>query len=133
VIKAKDPHLHRISIVVPRFLLPEGIPTPKGTLSTQPIPEGIPKVAPPSQHLTGEVTSSQPTTKEENEEEEEKEKEIVDVSNSEDLYEVFNQPPSPVASTSVLGQSTQFNPVVSKELLFFQTRWGFKGSKSQLS
>ena len=54
------------------------------------IPEGIPKVALPSQHPVGEATSSQATIKEEDEEEEEKEKEIVDVSDSDNLYEVFN-------------------------------------------
>ena len=106
VIKAKYPRLHRIGVVVPGFLLPEGTPIPEGALVTQPIPKGIPKVAPPSQHPTGEATSSQPTNKEEDEEEEEKEKEIVDVSNSDDLYEVFNQPSSPVTSTGFLGQSS---------------------------
>ena len=70
------------------------------------IPEGIPKVAPPSQHPTGEATSSQPTNKEEDEEEEEKEKEIVDVSDLDNLYEVFNQPSSLVTSTGVLGHSS---------------------------
>ena len=58
VIRAKDPLLHHISVVVPDFLLPEGASVPEGTLSTQPIPkddlatqsipEGIPKVAFPS-------------------------------------------------------------------------------------
>ena len=118
MIRAKDPHLQRISIVIPGFLLPKGAPIPEGTLSTQPIresdlvtqsiPKGIPKVVFPSQHTTGTFVSSQPTNKEEGEGEEEKEKEIVDVSesNSKDLYEVFDQPPSPVTSTGVLGQSS---------------------------
>ena len=58
VIKAKDPRLHRISVTVPGFLLPEGDPILKGTLVTQPIPEGIPKVAHSSQDPTGKATSS---------------------------------------------------------------------------
>ena len=68
IIKARDPRLQRISVAIPGFLLPEGIPVPEGTLITQPIPkgilsnqpilEGVPKVAFPLQHLTGEATSS---------------------------------------------------------------------------
>ena len=45
IIKAKDPHLHRISVAAPGFLTTG--PIPKGTLTTNPIPEGIPKVALP--------------------------------------------------------------------------------------
>ena len=73
VIKAKDPHLHQIRVVVPAFLI------------TDPIPEGIPKIELPSQHTTKEeATSSQPTTKEE--------EETVEVSDSEEDFKVFNQP-----------------------------------------
>ena len=43
VIKAKDPRLHRISVAAPGFLISG--PIPKGTLTTDPIPEGIPKVS----------------------------------------------------------------------------------------
>ena len=95
IINAKDPRLHRISVAVPSFLLPEGTPIPEGTLITQPIPEGVPKVDFPLQRTIGEATSSQPINKKGDEEEEEKEKEIVDISNSEDLYEVFDHPWSP--------------------------------------
>ena len=112
VIRAKDPLLHHISVAVPGFLLPEGASVPKGTLSIQPIPkddlatqsipEGIPKVAFPSQHTTGESTSFQPTNKEEGEGEEEKENEVVEVSESNDIYKVFNQPSSLVTITSDL-------------------------------
>ena len=45
IIKAKDPHLLRISVTAPGFLTTG--PIPKGTLTTNPIPEGIPKVALP--------------------------------------------------------------------------------------
>lgn len=45
VIKPKDPWLQRISVAAPRFLLTG--PVPKGTLTIEPIFEGIPKVASP--------------------------------------------------------------------------------------
>ena len=45
VIKAKDPLLHWISVAAPGFLTIG--PILKGTLTTNPIPEGIPKVALP--------------------------------------------------------------------------------------
>ena len=66
-----------IAFTVPGFLLPKGVPVPKGTLSTQPIlesdlvtqsiPEGIPRVVFPSHHTTSASASSQPTNKEESE------------------------------------------------------------------
>ena len=68
-------------------------------LTTNPIPKGIPKVALPSQYTIGKVTSSHPTIIKE---EEEKEEEIVEVSDSENEFEVFNQPLSLKASTSDL-------------------------------
>ena len=99
--KSLRPRLQRISVAVLDFLLPEGVlvlkgtlrtqPIPEGTFSNQQIPEGVPKVAFPRQHSTSEATSSQSIHKEE-EEKEEKEKDIVDVSDSEDLYEVFDHP-----------------------------------------
>ena len=106
VIKAKDPHLYRISVAVLVFLLPESVPVPEGTLTTQPIPEGVPKVAFPPQHMFGEVASSQPSSKEEDEEEE-RQKEVVDISDSDDLYEFFNQPLSLETSTGDLDQFFQ--------------------------
>lgn len=45
VIRANSPCLHWIIVVIPSFLLPEGTPILEGTLATQPIPKGIPKVA----------------------------------------------------------------------------------------
>ena len=79
-IKARDPCLHQISVAVPGFLFPESVPVPEGTLTIQPIlegtstsqhiPEGMPKVAFPSQHTSSEATSFQPSSKEEDEEEE---------------------------------------------------------------
>ena len=116
VIRARDPCLHRISVTVPGFLLPEGVSVLGGTLTPQPIieststsqdiPEGLPKVVFLSQHTLGKAVSSQPS-REEEDEEEEKLKEVVDVSNSNDLYEVFYQPSSLETSTSDLGQFSQ--------------------------
>ena len=85
VIKARDPRLHRISVIAPGFLTAG--PIPEGTLTTDPILEGIPKVAPPLQRFVEEeATSSQPLIKGEGV--------IVEVSDfegSEDEFEVFNQ------------------------------------------
>ena len=62
VIKARDPHLHRISVAAPGFFTTS--PIPKGTLTTIPIPAGIAKVALPSQRSAEEeATSSQPSIK----------------------------------------------------------------------
>ena len=98
VINAKDPRLHRISIVASGFLIAG--PILEGMLTTNPIPEGIPKVALPSQYTIEETTSSHPAI---TKEEDEKEEEVVEVSDSEDEFEVFNQPLSPKASTSDVG------------------------------
>ena len=62
----------------------------------------MPKVTFPFQHAPGEATSSQPSNKEEDEEEE-GQKEVVDVSDSDDLYKFFNQPLSLETSTGDLG------------------------------
>ena len=62
----------------------------------------MPKVTFPFQHRPGEATSSQPSNKEEDEEEE-RQKEVVDVSDSDDLYKFFNQPLSLETSTGDLG------------------------------
>ena len=141
---SQSPHLQRISVAVPGFLFPKGASVPKGTLYIQPIQEsdlvtqsiskGIPRIVFPSQHTTGTFVSSQPTNKEEGEGEVEKEKEIVDVSewNSKDLYEVFDQPHFLWHQLVSTANRPPFNPTVSQELLFYQIRWGFKGSKSEL-
>ena len=97
VIKAKNPHLHQISVAVLGFLVTSAIP--EGTLTTDPITEGIPKVALPPQYTTGDANASYFAITNE----EEKEEEVVEVSDSEDEFEVFNQPLSPKASTGDLG------------------------------
>ena len=96
VIKAKDPRLHRISVAVPGFLLPEGAPGLEGTFPTQTIwesdpfsqliPEGIPRVVLPFQHPASASGSSQPSDKDE---------EVVEVLESEDEFKAFNRPLSP--------------------------------------
>ena len=73
VIKAKDPRLPLISVVAP------------SSLTTSPIPKGVFEVTLLSQYTAREATSSQPTIKEE-------EEEVVNVSDSEDDFEVFNLP-----------------------------------------
>jgi len=113
VIRARDPRLHRISVAVPAFLLPEGVLIPEGTFSTQlvwesdlfiqSIPKGIPRADPPFQHTTGAFGSSKPTGKEE---------EVVEVLESKDEFEVFNRPLSPEASTLDLGLS--FSPILNE-------------------
>ena len=84
VIKAKNPRLHRISVAAPSFLITG--PIPEGTLTTDPIPKGIPKVALPPQHTIGEATSSHPAI---TKKEEEKEEEVVEVFDFEDEFESF--------------------------------------------
>ena len=93
VIKAKDPRLHRISVAYEGFIVLEGVPILEGTPFTQPLFMGI---------LSVGASPSWPIDKEE-EEEEEKEKEseeVVDLSNSQDEFEVFKRPLS-LESTSV--------------------------------
>ena len=72
VIKVKDSCLHQISVAA------------LGFLTIDPILRGVLKVTLPPQYTTREATSSHPAIKEEEEEE------IVDVSNFEDDFEVFN-------------------------------------------
>ena len=90
VIKARDLRLHRISVAVPSFLISGQIP--KGVLTTTTILEEVPKV---------EASSSHPISKEEEEEKEKEEGEIFEVFDSEDDFEVLNQPLSLVKESQV--------------------------------
>ena len=64
-------------------------------LTTDPILEGIPKVALPPQHTSEEATFSHlAITKEE----EEKEEKVLEVFDSKDEFDIFNQTLSPEAS-----------------------------------
>ena len=83
VIKARDPHLQQINVATPGFLTTG--PILEGAFSTNSILEGIPKV---------EASSSRPIIKEK-EKELEKEEELVEVFNSKDDFEVFDQLLSP--------------------------------------
>ena len=67
-------------------------PIPEGVFTTDPIPEGIPRV---------EASSSGPIVKKNEEEEEKEEGEIVEVSDSEDNFEVFNQSESLVEESQI--------------------------------
>ena len=90
----KDPCLHWINVATPGFLITS--PILEVTLTTDPIPKGIPKVALPLQRATEEkATPSQPMIEEG--------EEVVEVSDLEDDFEVFNQPLSLEVSTGDLG------------------------------
>ena len=87
VIRAKDPQLHRINVAYEGFVVPEGVPLPTSTPFTQPLPvatfsAGVPS---PSPILQGG----------EEEEEEQEEEGFVDLTESVDEFEVFNQLSSP--------------------------------------
>ena len=121
VIKAHDPHLHHISIVVEGFLLLDGAPIPEGTFSTQPVLfpgpttegtqsstptlEDIPKEgASSSQQFTRIATSSHTRNSEE--------EEVVEVTDSEDEFEVFNKDLSPEIFVTDLGP--HFSPIIDE-------------------
>ena len=108
VIKVRDPRLHRINIAAPSFHTTG--PIREGMLTTDPILEGIPKVALPPQHTSEEATSSHLAIIKE---EEEKEEEVLEVFDSKDEFDVFNQTLSREASPGDLCSfsSTQSNNV----------------------
>ena len=82
VIRAKDPRLHRISVVYKGFIVLEGIPLPRNTPLTQPLPVAT---------LSAGVPSPSPILQvEEEEEEEQKEEGFVDLTKSTDEFEIFN-------------------------------------------
>ena len=66
VIKARDPRLHRISVVYQGFVVPEGVPLPKDTSHTQPLFVATPLVGASSSQL---VLEEEEERKEEEEEE----------------------------------------------------------------
>ena len=81
MIKARDPRLHRISVAYEGFVVPEGAPF------TQPLSVAT---------LSARISSSPPVLQEEGEGEEEREEEgFMDLTDSVDEFEVFNQPSSP--------------------------------------
>ena len=83
VIRAKDPRLHRISVAYKGFVVPEGIPLPKYSPLSQPLPVAT--------FAAGE-TSIPPILRVEKEEEAEQEEEgFVDLTKFTNDFEVFNQ------------------------------------------
>ena len=89
VIRARDPRLHRISVAYKGFVVPQGIPLPRYSPLTEPLPVAT---------LAAGATSSPspPFFQVEEEEEAEQEEEgFVDLTVSTDDYEVFNQPSPP--------------------------------------
>ena len=102
IIKARDPRLQRISITTLGFLL-FGLIL-KGAVATEPIPEGILKVASPLSQIIGAATSSPIASIEE--------EEVVNVPNYADEFEVFNRAWSPKTLTFDL--SPPFSPLIDK-------------------
>ena len=93
--RAKDPRLHRISVAYEGFVVPEGIPLPKSTPFTQSLPVAA---------LSAGVSSPSPILQEDEEgEEKQEESSFVDLTESEDEFEVFNQPPSPKSLPEEMG------------------------------
>ena len=86
VIRARDPRLQRISVAYLGFVVPEGIPLPRDIPLTQPL-----FVA----SLSVGTSTSQPVLREEEDRREEEEErnpdEVVDLTDSSDKFEVFNQ------------------------------------------
>ena len=111
MIKANDPRLPRISVAYKGFVVPEGIPIPEGTPFTQSLFMGI---------LSVGASLSQLVLKEEEEEKEREEEEnpegIVDLSNSSDEFEVFNQPLSLESTLADLDNQQQVDVIPLDEM-----------------
>ena len=88
MIKAKDPRFHRISVAYEGFIVPQGVPLPRYSQLTEPLPVAS---------LVETAPSSPPVFQVKEEEETEREEEgFVDLTSATDDYEVFNQStPSP--------------------------------------
>ena len=91
VIKARNPRLHLISVAYEGFMVPESIPIPEGTPFTQPLPVVI---------LSAGISSPTPVPQEEEEGEEEG---FVNLTDSLDEFEVFNQTLSPNSLPEEMG------------------------------
>ena len=130
VIKARDPRLHRISVAYQGFVILEGVPIPEGTPRTQPLFVATPSIGASSSQL---ILEEREERKEEEEEEKEKEKGsegIVNLTDSSNEFEVFNQPPSPESIPDEMG--IQRKPQKSlMELIEDQPRRGAPGKSTQ--
>ena len=122
VIKARDPQLHRISVAYEGFMVFEGIPIPEGTPFTQPLSVAT---------LSAWISSSLPVPQEEEEGEEEREEEgLVDLTDSLDKFEIFNQTSSPKSLPEEMG--IQRKPQKSlMELIKDQQGRGAPGKSTQ--
>ena len=86
---ARDPRLYRISVAYEGFVVPQGVPFPRYPPLTQPLPVAT---------LAAGATSPPPPPIPQVEEEEEAKQEeegFVDLTESTNDYEVFNQPSPP--------------------------------------
>ena len=85
MIRARDPRLHRISVAYEGFVVPQGIPLPRYSPLTEPLPVAT---------LAAGATSPPPPIfqVEEEEEAEQEEQGFVDLTVSTDDYKIFNQP-----------------------------------------
>ena len=93
--KDQRSRLHHISVAYEGFVVPKGISIPEGTPFTQPLPVAT---------LSIGISPSPPVPQEEEEgEEEREEKGFVDLIDSLDEFEVFNQPPSPNSLPEEMG------------------------------
>ena len=89
MIRAKDPRLRRISVAYEGFVVPQGVPLPRYSPLTEPLPVAS---------LAAAATSPSPPDfqVEEEEDVEQEEEGFVDLTSATDDYEVFNQSsPSP--------------------------------------
>ena len=122
VIRAKDPWLHRISVAYEGFVVPEGIPLLTSTPFTQPLPVATLLARVPSPSLILQEG--------EEEEEEQKDEGYVDLTESTDEFEVFNQPSSPKNLPDEMG--IQRKPQKSlQKLLESQPGRGESGKSAQ--
>ena len=97
MIKAKDPRLRRISVAYEGFVVPQGVPLPRYSPLTEPLPVAS---------LAAATTSSPPPPVFQVEEEEEVEQEeegFVDLTSATDDYEVFNQSSSSPNTPEYMG------------------------------
>ena len=122
VIRAKDPRLRRINVAYEGFVVPQGIPLPRYSPHTEPLPVAS---------LTAATTSSPSVLQVEEEKEVEREEEgFVDLTSLTDDYEIFNQSsPSPNISKDI---GIQRKPQCSlQELLESQPGRGEAGKPAQ--
>ena len=122
VIKGRDPRLHRISVAYKGFVVHEGILIPEGTPFTQSLPVAI---------LSAGISSSLPVPQEEEEGEEEREEEgFVDLTDSLDEFEVFNQTLSPKSLPEEMGIQRKPQKILM-ELIEDQLGRGAPGKSTQ--